>query len=69
MPDGSMPLEQARADSWHYSTYAAEALFVVGGLAKSTEVGVFGFQTEDGRSLKRAVDYLVPYALNGGQGW
>ncbi|KAJ3050739.1 hypothetical protein HK097_008260 [Rhizophlyctis rosea] len=69
MPDGSMPLEQARADSWHYSTFAAEALFVVGDLAKNTGVGVFGFQTGDGRSLKRVIDYLVPYALNGGQGW
>ncbi|KAJ3034562.1 hypothetical protein HDV00_004925 [Rhizophlyctis rosea] len=69
MPDGSMPLEQARTLSWHYSNFAVDALFVAGYLAMNTNVSLFGYQTSDGRSVQRAVDYLVPYALAAGGGW
>ncbi|KAJ3298442.1 hypothetical protein HK104_010702 [Borealophlyctis nickersoniae] len=69
LPDGSMPLEQTRPTSWFYSNFALAGFFVQGHLAASTNVSVFGYQTSDGRSLLRALNYLVPFALGNGTGW
>ncbi|KAJ3082306.1 hypothetical protein HK102_001801 [Quaeritorhiza haematococci] len=71
MPDGSQPLEQSRPLSWFYSGFNLEAFFVLAHIAQNSlsSVQVFQFQTQDGRSLARAVDYLMPFALSNGTGW
>jgi hypothetical protein len=61
-PDGSLPQELARTNSLFYSEYDMTALFGVAQLASDVGVDLFGYQTADGRSLRKALDYLAPYA-------
>jgi hypothetical protein len=61
-PDGTQPQEIARTKSLFYSEYNMTALFGIGQLASAVGVDVFGFQTNDGRSIRKAFDFLAPYA-------
>jgi hypothetical protein len=61
-PDGSEPLELSRTNSLFYSEYGLTANFGVAQLAADVGVDLFGFQTTDGRSLRKALDFLTPYA-------
>jgi len=69
MPDGSQPLEQLRPMSWFYSNFNLQGFFVHGALSKSTLAEVFEFETQDGRSVFTALDYLVNAGLVGGKSW
>lgn len=69
LPDGSQPLEQSRTLSWLYSCYNLKALFSVSYLAQSTKVNLFQYQDDQGRSLVKGLNYLLPYAINNGTNW
>lgn len=69
LPDGSQPLEQARTLSWLYSCFNLKALFSVSYLAQSTKVNLFQFQDDQGRSLVKGLNYLLPYAITNGTNW
>ena len=58
-PDGSMPHELKRAKPWRYTGYALEYLFASANLARQLDVDLWHHQTEDGRGIRRALDYLV----------
>lgn len=60
--DGRQPLEEARADGFGYSLFNVNALMTLASLAQRLDVDLSRYQTADGRSLRRAVDYLAPYA-------
>lgn len=68
-PDGSQPHELGRTRSLSY------ALFNLGGLVRLATVGdhldidVWRFRTEDGRSIRRAIDFLVPYLGKAARPW
>src|SRR5215467_442295 len=62
MPDGSQPLEAARTRGLSYSLFNLEGLMELALLGEHVGVDLWGFQTKDGRSIRKTLDYALPYA-------
>ena len=67
-PDGRQPHELARTRSFGYSVYNLRWAFHVAQLAPAMGADLFGYESVDGRSLRGALDYLVPVA-SGREKW
>lgn len=65
MPDGSQPFELRRTKSMNYTCMNLRVLTKVADLAKRfTDIDLWNYETEDGKSLKKAYVFLKPYILN-----
>jgi len=62
MPDGSQPLEAARTRGLSYSLFNLQGLMELALLGEHVGVDLWGFQTKDGRSIRKTLDYALPYA-------
>lgn len=60
-PDGRMPREIARTKGLHYSSMNLSLMLHIVELAASQGVDLYLYETPDGRSLRKAFDFLKPY--------
>lgn len=67
-PDGRQPLELVRTKAWSYSNGNLDGLMLIARLAENVGVDLWNYETRDGRSIRRALEYLYQFAA-GDQKW
>jgi len=66
--DGKMSEELRRTNGLGYSTYNLRAWFTLAHLARHTRVDLFSYTNTQNGSIRKAFDWLIPYAL-GARKW
>jgi len=68
-PDGSQPHESTRTRSMHYYDFNNRAMMDMARLGGSLGVDLWGYETDDGRSLRKSLDYAAPYMTGDNPDW
>ncbi|MBC7846025.1 MAG: alginate lyase family protein [Flavobacterium sp.] len=59
--DGSQPFELVRTKSWNYANMNLDGYFIAARLAENNQIDLWNYQTKEGKNIKSAVDWLMPY--------
>ncbi|MBD3384644.1 hypothetical protein GF407_06920 [candidate division KSB1 bacterium] len=62
-PDGRQPMEIKRTRSFNYSVMNLKGLFYAALLGEHLGLDIWRFRTKDGRCIRNALDYLMPFAI------
>ncbi|KAG0275857.1 hypothetical protein BGZ95_008306 [Linnemannia exigua] len=66
---GEQPEEMERKTSWYYSVFNLQALMTLARWGDDLGVDMWFYEGPKGQSIKKAIDFMLPYALSGGEGW
>ncbi|CAB5216483.1 unnamed protein product [Rhizophagus irregularis] len=69
LPTGQQPHETKRPTSWFYSTFNLQALFLLAERSQYFGFDGWNYVGPKGQTIKKAVDYLLPFALSNGKDW
>ena len=61
--DGRQPLELDRTRGMSYSLFNLNALLTVATIGDKLNVNLWEYQTKDGRGIRKAFEYLAPFAF------
>jgi hypothetical protein len=62
--DGSQPFELARTKSWNYVNMNLYGYFLIAKLAENINVSLLNQQISEGKSLRNALEWIIPYLKN-----
>jgi hypothetical protein len=62
-PDGQQPEEMERTKGLHYCVFNMSAMAVLARIGEHIGVDLWRYESADGRSLPRGLDFVVPYLL------
>lgn len=60
-PDGSQPLELERTMAFHYTLFNIDHMMDMAALAQNLGVDLFSAESQDGRSISKAIKFILPY--------
>jgi hypothetical protein len=60
-PNGAQPLELARTTALGYSVFNLSHVIDMSRIAQTYNIDLFNVESPDGRSIKKAFDFLIPY--------
>ena len=59
--DGSFPLELRRTKPYGYALFNMDAMAIVAQILSTPDDNLWDFQTDDGKSLKKGMEFIYPY--------
>jgi hypothetical protein len=62
--DGSFPQELRRTKPYGYSLFNLEAMAAICQILSTPENNLWTFELPDGRGMRKAIDYMMPYVRN-----